>query len=438
MPRLAPEPLHALLLLRASAAAHLPGAPWVEALGAPQGRALVAELEGLPLVEHVHPFTPTDLLEAGRILELPQPAAENPPVADEPTPPAGGGALTPYGRLAAAAIQGQNPAARQAAALALLAFDPYQAVDRLGWALNPLHGLARLRRQAELSGAMLEASPAAAQPLSGKLNQVEWLAAWLWRLLHRAIALGSPLARNLLAAALGGGLAFAGMRFLTASLARYTPELHALLNFNLGALISGGMYLGLEMSRWLPDARRTPQRGSSAGAAPGAQAHTAPHPLLSAALGAVFGWLGYAAAYFSVGGARVPQKYAIILLGFALVSGLSLALALPDWKGYPLRRPLVRVLAAAAWSALLPLAMVLLGYVSLSPAGFWSALVYQSNFNTPANQFWLGWLVRLLPQGWFVLLAVLDAALAGGLLLAGMLLGLRYIERAVASPDGTS
>lgn len=436
MPRLAPEPLHALLLLRAAAAARLPCAPWIAPLYTAQGRALIAELEGLPPVEHTLPFTPTDLLEAGRILELPQPRAGNPPGAESPAPSAGANASAPYGRLAAAAAQGNLAAARQAAALALLAYDPYQAIDRLGWALDPLPGAARLARQAELSGAMLEASPAAASPLSGRLSRIEWLAAWMWRLAYRSRTLGS----SLLGAAIGGGLAFAGMRFLTASLARYTPELHALLNFNLGALISGGMVLGLEISRWLPAPAPTPT-----GAVPGADApdatadpakpqREAPHPLISAGLGALSGWLGYTAAYFSVGGARVAQKNAILLLGLVLVSGLSLALALPQWRAYPPRRPYLRILAAAAWSALLTIALIASGMIHLSPAGFWSALVYQANINTPANQFWLSGLVRLLPHTWFILLAVLDAALAGGLLVAGLLAGLRFAGRADRSP----
>jgi hypothetical protein len=442
MPRLAPEPLHALLLLRASAAARLPGAPWIAPLCTAQGRALIAELEGLPPIEHTLPFTPTDLLEAGRILELPQPRAGNPPGAESPAPFAGENASAPYGRLAAAAAQGNLASARQAAALALLAYDPYQAIDRLGWALDSLQGASRLARQAELSGAMLEASPAAASPLSGRLSRIEWLAAWMWRLAYRTLSQSSALGRSLLGAATGGGLAFAGMRFLTASLARYTPELHALLNFNLGALISAGMVLGLEISRWLPATAPT-----LTGAVPGADTpdafadpataqREAPHPLLSAGLGALSGWLGYTAAYLSVGGGRAPQKNASLLLGLVLVSGLSLALALPQWRAYPPRRPYLRILAAAAWSALLTTALIVSGWIHLSPAGFWSALVYQANVNTPANQFWLSGLVRLLPQTWFILLAVLDAALAGGLLVAGLLAGLRFAGRADRSPGG--
>jgi hypothetical protein len=317
-------------------------------------------------------------------------------------------------------------------------------MDRLGWALNQLRGNARLRRQAELSGAMLEASPAAAAPLSGKLSQTEWLAAWFWRLGYRTLSKSSSLGRSLLGASMGGGLAFAGMRFLTASLAHYTPELHATLNFNLGALISGGLVLGLEISRWLQlltPTRTADQPGAAGTSAPAAQAapqRDSPHPLLSAGLGALSGWLGYTAAYLSVGGARAAQANAILLLGLLFVSGISLALSLPQWRAYPLRRPYVRILGAAAWSALLTIALIASGLIQLSPAGFWSALVYQSNVNTPDNQFWLSGLVRLLPQAWFILLAVLDAAVAGGLLVAGLLAGLRFAERAVSPLDGAS
>ncbi|HEX2171573.1 MAG TPA: ATP-binding protein, partial [Dehalococcoidia bacterium] len=148
--RLRLQPVKALLLLQAAVARQAPVAPWIAALGTPEGRALIWQLEDPPSVESVEQAGRSVLDKAARLLGLRGDDAVAPP------PPGARG----HGAVAWSAVHHPDTVIRQTAALALLTLDRHEALDRLAWALRGgLRGLARRRRRAEVWATLLDADP---------------------------------------------------------------------------------------------------------------------------------------------------------------------------------------------------------------------------------------------------------------------------------------
>lgn len=414
---LSPRPEKCLLLLRSAVARALPADPWLSWLRSMQGRVLLQELEGLPVPEQEWHSSRTQIGRSKMLLELPGSQEDS---AEEPEKePAG----QPFGPVSMAAVSSVNADIRQTAALSLLSLDHYQAIDRLDWALQSIQGgWQRLRRTAELRGALAEADPQVAT-LNAALPWTQRTAVWAWRVARRLFRSRQRILALTLGGAIGAGLGLGLLRALTAWLTDQTIGVHALMNFDFGFLLAAALILGKILAEHLLLGPVTDGDKGSVTA-----------KWLPLGLSVFLGGLLFALLYLFVvttsGAILLSGKNLVIATGILAGFGLSLALA-----AYPIERLLsdsrswgLRVGLAGIIFVLLHGTFIALGNIDRSIAIVWPGRTYRTAFN-PLRETWPWQQIMVTLPSWFNLVALLDAALVGFILAIGMLLGMRQASR---------
>lgn len=399
---LAYTPEQALLLLRAAVAHDENPAPWVEVLRQGQGPALLTALE--------QPAAPADRLEQARkVLQLP----------------------THYSRtLSQAAVSERRMIARYTAAMALQVPYPQQAVllGRLEEALDELKGWWRqLWRRAELRGLLADADPEFERQ-NAKLRPDVQLAIWYWRVKRRLIRDRRPLLWLVLGGALGAAAALALLRVLT-GFPNNTLRLGGIVGLvgYFGAIVGALGVLGLALGRVLqlqPLLPRSPPTRMQG-----------------------FWLLGLGALGFALGQTVVsvfsglPMERLGQTLALSGLAGLGLSVSLwpflpgagPGWRAGLLRwLPPVLAFVAAQW-------LYLDGPGGLEPYPCGNTLVQVQTPGTQAlplvftpSDAYVTWAKELCQVGLYALLrwpdglSLLDAALVGLALAAGLHLSLRW------------
>jgi hypothetical protein len=227
---------------------------------------------------------------------------------------------TGHGPVAAAAVTGGGSAHSFTAALALVAGERHQALDRLEWAARAkLDGWGRIRRRTELRARLADADPAVAA-LNAGLSFTDRLGVWWWRARTRMRSDLCRIAGWALGGFLGAGLALGLLRYVIAnSIWMVQPITHFAIQIWLGGIL--GFFLALGLSLVGPLLLKPPGAGRS-------------HRLDSESivLGTLLGALAFGVANLLVALVNVrrvdlvpPQ---LISLGFLQGLGLSLAISL--------------------------------------------------------------------------------------------------------------
>jgi hypothetical protein len=420
---LAPAPLQSLVLLRSAVLAGLPTTPWVSTLQTAQGRRLLSEIENLPLPQvsgtPLEEPSLTEFSRARRLLGVPiqdgiSPSSPTSPPDQETS--SGSSANTseqPYGPLTWAALTNPDARQRQTSVLALLAVaGPHQTLDRLKWAFKQAPPeTPHLQRKAELYGALAEADSETDQ-LNNDKNFPERLAILAWRSVHRITTDGPRLAFLVLGAGFGSGLGLAFLRFVTALLTGRTPGLNAMIYFIYGAFLGASLILGYIIAGYLPTSTATQESARSK------------IPWLAVLLSGLLFGLAHLLTALTSGSLSLSGKEWVALTG--LLAGFLLGAALSPWQpsAYRQEKPVAPpaglfALSGAVIFILMQGIFILRNDLFRSMVILLPAAAYRADFN-PKPSIYLA-------------MALVDAALAGGLLAWGALLGLRVGWRLYAN-----
>jgi CHAT domain len=414
-------PFQLLFLLRSSAKAWVPGTPWLERLRH-QGGKWVTDLDD------PHTGEVDEMPEVRPILGLDQPPAARP---------------EGVGRLAWSAVAHPDQLTRQTAALALASLEAQDGLRRLDGAVRAVKGLparwaarapAWLRRvdrtlgpvkapgqrwwrRAELRGTLVELDPGHTADYTGSLPPPGRISLWLWRFWRRFLCdLGRILSLTL-GAGLGAALTLGAVRLWLAIAAG--PFEGPLFAGNL----TGGLFLGaataLGMALAGPLLVGRPSQAGRAGPGRRGLLDFARQPaVLAVLLGALFFGTAHLPVRWFNGIAPLDQTL-LILAGYLAGLGVSLGL-------YALPRAGLR-LGPAGWLLRLGTAagiwvLVQLAFGNSSRSA--TAVNYVADVYTrvlfqhrPALQAWVGRFSNTV--------TLLDAALAGVLLLVGTAAGLQ-------------
>jgi hypothetical protein len=423
---LAPTPVQSLVFLRSAVSTGSPTAPWVASLQTPQARRLIAEVEKLPsTVSTGQPAEEPSLTEFSRARRLlgvgsPDEVSASPQQIPAPPPPNQGTApgspqnedTLPFGPVTWAAMTHPDARQRQTSVLALLAAaGSHQTLDRLKWAFQQAPAdTPRLRRRAELYGALAEADPDMARLNSGQ-TFIERLAILVWRSIHRITGDGPRLAFLVFGAGLGSGIGLALLRFITALLTGRTPGLNAMLYFIYGAILGAALVLGFLLAAYIPT---SPARSETL-----TRSFAWPAVLFS---GLLFG-IAHLLTALTSGSLSLHGKEWVTLTG--LLAGILLGMTLSAWKpsAYSRETPAAPfpgwfALSGALIFVLMQAIFILRDDLFRSMVILLPAAAYRADFNPNPSIY--------LPM------AFLDAALAGGLLAGGILIGLRAGRRLYA------
>jgi Novel STAND NTPase 1 len=420
---LAPSPLQSLVLLRSAVTAGLSTTPWLATLRTAQGRRLLAEVENLPRGKNgeqtAEEPSQTEFSRARRLLGLaPQgkgstASPQNPPTRPSNPDSTGGTAQNandqPFGPVTWAAVTNPDGHQRQTSVLALLAAaGPHQTLDRLKWAFQQASAnFPGLRRRAEIYGALAEAD-GEIEKLNSDLTLWERLAVLAWRSVHRITRDGPRLAFLALGAGFGGGACLALLRFITALLTGRTPGLNAMIYFIYGAFLGTSLILGFILAGYLPV---SPETGK--GPRPAS-------PWLAILLSGLLFGIAHLLTAFTSGSLALQGKEWVALTG--LLAGILLGISLSPWKplGTSQEKQAVSppgwfMFSGALIFSLMQGIFLLRNDLFRSMVILLPAAAYRADFNpNPAV---------------YLAMALIDAALAGGLLAGGILLGLRAGRR---------
>jgi hypothetical protein len=416
---LAPAPLQSLVLLRSAVSTGLPTTPWVSTLKTAQGRRLLSEIENFPIPQADETPTEepsqTEFSRARRLLGVPtqdeNSASSQPnqlPSSSNQEPRSGPPKNTseqPYGPITWAAVTNPEARQRQTSVLALLAVaGPHQTLDRLKWAFQQAPAeTPRLQRKAELYGALAEADSETDQ-LNNDKTLPERLAILGWRSIHRIMSDGPRLAFLVLGAGLGSGLCLAFLRFITALLTGRTPGLNAMIYFIYGAFLGASLILGFIIAGYLPigSAMQDPGRPK--------------FPWLAVLLSGLLFGIAHLLTALTSGSLSLHGKEWVALTG--LLAGILLGAALSLWQpsAYRQEKPSappagIFALSGAVIFILMQGIFVLRNDLFRSMVILLPAAAYRADFNPNPSV--------------YLAMALADAALAGGLLAWGTLLGLR-------------
>jgi hypothetical protein len=415
---LAPAPLQSLVLLRSAVSAGLPTTPWVSTLQTAQGRRLLSEIENLPLPQAggAPPEEPslTEFSRARRLLGVPivdgdsASTQPNSPPALPIQEPASGSPKNateqPYGPLTWAAVTSSDARQRQTSVLALLAVaGAHQTLDRLKWAFQQAPPEThRLQRKAELYGALAEAEPETDQ-LNNDKTFLERLAILVWRSIHRIKTDGPRLVFLVLGAGFGSGLCLAFLRFITALLTGRTPGLNAMIYFIYGAFLGASLILGFIIAGYLPMSPAMQQTGRLK------------FPWLAVLLSGMLFGIAHLLTALTSGSLSLHGKEWVALTG--LLAGILLSATLSPWQpsAYRQEKPDappagLYALSGAVIFILMQAIFVLRNDLFRSIVILLPAAAYRADFS-PNPSIYLA-------------MTLADAALAGGLLAWGALLGL--------------
>jgi hypothetical protein len=416
---LAPAPLQSLVLLRSAVTSGLSATPWVSTLQIAQSRRLLAEVENLPItdtgVQAAEEPSQTEFSRARRLLGIPAVDESTTSAQKTSTGPSSDQELTaghtpnsndqPFGPVTWAAVTNADGRQRQTSILALLAAaGPHQTLDRLKWAFQRAPAnLPRLRRRAELYGALAEADPEI-EKLNNDLSLSERLAILAWRSIHRISGDGPRLAFLVLGAGVGAGLCLGILRFITALLTGRTPGLNAMIYFIYGAFLGASLILGFILTGYLPI---TPAKGET----PRSKV-----PWLAILLAGILFGIAHLLTAFASGALSFQGKEWVALTG--LLAGILLGVSLSSWKPLEHREeqqaaipPGWFVFSTAATFILMQGIFLLRNDLFRSMVIIFPAAAYRADFSPNP-------LVYLA-------MALIDAGLAGALLAGGILLGLR-------------
>jgi hypothetical protein len=439
-PSLQLEPLESLLLLRAAVHYRFPATTFLDCLRGQTGFELVARFESLGWapdgsegVGNGGPFLDElRLEEARRLLGLEViPLPEQDPQFRQS-----------FGPLARHAVRAPDRVDSQTATLVLFGGLGAQAADRLRRALHKeLSGRERWRRTVSLRGLLAETDPDAAGDTSD-LSQAERIGVWAWRAFQRARAEGLGLLVPLTGAGVGSGLALGTMRFLTTLLTGETPGLFAMLNFVYGGLLGVGLAAGhLTSGHLMLLPYQTIVVGKSPGLALtfGAGDQSQPIPgrrqrLFAILSGALFCFLAYLLITYTSGSLALRGKG--LILGMGALASLALSSALSPALGpWPVTRLLpARWIRSASLAALaltsIQAIFIFSENIFQSLVFLWPAAAFRASLGYLAGSEVFGPAMVAFPQ-WYALLALIDAALAGGVLMSGLLAGLHLAWKAI-------
>lgn len=404
---LAPRPVQALLLLRCAVARDTPAAVWLPWLRTDEARALIRQLEepnAPDLPEHA---SRSNLSYAASLLGLSsdQPAQQN----------------APFGPIAWSASSHADPVTRQTAALALAAWDPYQAPTRLDWALRAAEkGWRRRSRRAELRGTLGDADPEIAKA-NQDLPLLDRFLTWWWRARRRIFRDRHRLAALTFGGAIGAGLGLGLLRAVIGGLARQLVGVQFAIYFYWAAILGAALSLGMALAE--PLLLQPEQKGETSRFWRLPVSPNRLPALLAVGLGTLF--FGFAHVLVAwLNGLSLTGRPLVAPMGFVAGLGLSLAVVNQPRAGRHLGvlRWVARLGTAAVIFALTQTAFILARNKGTGIAIARAGSSYRADFTRYTMPWWQA-LMERYPR-WFDGLALLDAALVGIVLTIGITAGL--------------
>jgi len=399
------EPAQALLLLRSAVVESEPVERWLAHLRR-AGPALMAELDAAAeeiaaAEENAATKEEASFHQEATVFDL-----DGAPRQDRPPG---------VGPVAWAAVRHPAQAVRHTAALALTALPPVPGagLGRIDAALDGLRSpWKHYARRAELLGALADGDPGIGQANRG-LPPWDRLGIWFWRFWRRLFHDWERILLLALGGALGAGLGLGALRAVVVlfTLGRKNPASYLLMYGYLGFLLGAMLCLGMLLAgpALLRPLRRREQKPEPPGRAV---------QIAAALLGALFFGLALA-ALVGLRGLAVAERPLVYLFGFVLGLGLSLALyRLPNAARPPgCGGMLLRAGVAAAISAAIQAVFLWVPDTGAALDVALSLNFYEAFFRDSVVSPWLAWI------------ALLDAALAGAVLAAGIGWGLSQADR---------
>jgi hypothetical protein len=390
---LSPWPDQVLLLLRSALARHQTVDPWLRRIR-DEGEALISQLDESVELDAWQGERSVD--HARRLLGLAE-EEDGYELSPRPEPEDG------FGQVAWSAVRHRDPNTRQTAALALTGTekDPRNALTPLDNALRALGGRwQRWRRRVELLGVLADADPSIARANKG-LRAVDRGGIWLWRFWRRVRADWTHIAALAVGGALGAGGGLGLLRMVIALLAR-----DALWGIHFQTYLFQGFWLGLMLclGMTLSDAFLLRPVGAAGAGADGKAVSS--KQALTVALGTLF----FGIAHMLQGlmtNLFLLAPLPLFSLGLLFGLGLSLALHRQPEAGWRLGfgRWFLYLGVAAAMAVLTQVLFGLATGIGVGITIAWTRNTYAS-------------------YGWPPVLGLLDAAIVGAVLVAGIASGL--------------
>lgn len=390
-----------LVLLRSSVERDEPSKTWIDLLDHEDGKSLIWQLEGLPSPSDSNAIDLNTLKKAANVLGL----------SNEPAVSAANQDLTSFGALARNAVLHADSAVRQTCALALsvISGDKTLALGRLDQALqSQTKGWTSKKRRAELRGALAD-TDSEFEKQNMSLGRLDRMLIWKWRAARRVARDRRRWITLMIGGAIGAGLSLAIVRAIIAATA-FTPAQPAIqfgAYFYFAFLLGGSVGLGMALAKPLM------LRGSDASSTLSGRSLTGPLPIL---LGAIF--FGLTHFFVALINGLSPMSSPLMLpMGFVAGLGLCVAVSL---RGRLRFGWLIALVLAACIFALTQLVFQMFGNRGDALSIVWIGWFYEATFG---GYSWWPQLIRQHPNlpEW---LAVIDAALVGTCLTAGIGLGL--------------
>ena len=419
---LTPRPVKSLLLLRSAIERHEPANIWVKSLSSDEGQALIHQVEGITLPDGAQPGSETTLTKARLLLGLSGSSSQS--ASD------GGRA---FGPIAKNAVENQQASIRLACALALdVITDKPAMLERLEQALAAgMKGLGLRSRRAELRGALADVDPEVDRK-NARLPVWDRALIWKWRASRRISRDRHRWLRLTVGAGIGAGLGVGLLRGILAAVVenlsgqRAFPFVQSSMYFWYAVIIGGSLAMGLALSE--------PLLGQTAYDDEG-QTISPPFRIRNLFVSILMGGLFFGAAHMFalvINGERWATYRASILLGFIAGWGLSAAIYLQSRFR---RRAAGWLLSLGLGSAVFSLVQIL-----LKNSNQVLALGWGRGFYVPLKNYfgrhWPG-LAQSYP-GWLDCLALIDAALLGLFLTAGIGLGFARAKKSLNKRRATT
>ena len=402
---LTPRAVRTMLLLRSSVERDESPIPWVDLLGNNEGRALIHQLEGLPLPDGVENSSEIVLTKAEELLALPSDSSN-------------GGANRTYnavGPISQNAVVHVDSAVRQTCALALTAIadDKSVALSRLDQALAASRR--GKRRHAELRGVLADAD-SKIEEINRSLPKTDRPLIWMWRASRRVVRDRQRLIALTLGGAVGAGLSLAFLRGIVASIEPrlITPGIQFGMFFYYAFILAASLALGMALAKPLLLRQPTSGRQATSTLDPRISSLTSP---LAVLLGGIFFGLAHMLVTIING---LTTNLRVAGMGFVAGLGLSLAISIGNRIQFSaFRWPLTIIVAAVFW-ALIQIVFNFTEDPGDAMSIVWNGWFYESRFRQQL------WWQRMsagypnLPE----LFAAADALLVGACLAAGSSAGL--------------
>ncbi len=394
-----PKPVKLLLLLRSAVYKDEPPMPWLARLKEKEiTTGMIQTMEGAG--SNLPPLSGSMREMAGRLLGLSDPAM---PIKPDPQ----------VGDIAWIAASSQNSVSRRTAALALTTIpaSPQEITARIDRAIDGLQsGLRKMVRRSELMGTLADAGFAQERP--GELPGRGKAGIYLWRTWRRVFLNRRAILWTGLGGGIGAGIGLGLERLLIGSLAQSHIGMIFFALFSYwGLLLVGGtrLVMGfagpmlLQNSPYVgKDHRRT---------------------IVEVVLGSLgFGLMNLIVAVLN--GISLARAPLVIPLGFVAGLGVAVALSGTDLKKWG------RFLRILLGITLFVLAHAVFLISPESGSGIsisLSAAYFQVEFEYFSWTAWQSWIQSV--SGWPVVLALVEAGLAGIALILGGKIGSRFGQR---------